>query len=638
MHNARHTHPTTIGGLYDANATTSMHPRLSDLIKVLPLDSTRALDVAATTVLGPPLQHSISTSPSVETEADAPSTFIVTDAISTAFLPDPATAALDDTSSLDGLPTSTFGLTSLFNVGPSGSSTTTTIGPTPSGRASTQSTTLDTSTAIPSQKNMPPVVSVSSSSSSTFSMFSPPTPTSSPELASQQCHEDPVCAARETDEAHRRSVIAGSVVGVVGGCVIIFALVMCWRKKLRRRRAAFGAVDWLSDKPKARTSDDTPQEQDRIPVATTMEPDLGEPGPALTRREPHKMPADTRGRSPRQRPVQQYTKLTSRDRSHSRHSGLSDPFRTPTEPRKNSAISLDGQMIGEAGGIDPTRSQIGLALTRYSTANTEVEPATTCPPSLSKTDANSSEYLDHDNLASNHNRVSSISAISNGTDITHKDDDPHAHVLYIGKARPAKLSSLRRHSLTPRIINIVANTHSRSRRGADGAGSDRSDDEVDTDTAPTSVNATKSTLRARSASPMKSTNAYSGSPVKLTNHFGIVTWGRESEPGRTSSEIQGRTRLPSRAREQTRFSRGRSVKEETAKDLHISYPPTSYPMLGRTMSEVKRTLKERKEKAFTIDELGFPVGVSKGSGLGVHLPGSVTVHRGTTAGRGKVLI
>jgi len=43
--------------------------------------------------------------------------------------------------------------------------------------------------------------------------------------------------------------------------------------------------------------------------------------------------------------------------------------------------------------------------------------------------------------------------------------------------------------------------------------------------------------------------------------------------------------------------RGRNAEVEL--QGHASYPPTSYPQLGRTLSAVKRTLRADQERAFS---------------------------------------
>lgn len=95
-----------------------------------------------------------------------------------------------------------------------------------------------------------------------------------------------------------------------------------------------------------------------------------------------------------------------------------------------------------------------------------------------------------------------------------------AQTFFVGQARTA-----RRHSLTPRIINIVSSSN---------AGND-------------TINSTayhrpehdqnrRLSIRARSASPAKPV-VYSGSPANLNAGFGIDTCDRE--PGQASSGMQG---------------------------------------------------------------------------------------------------
>lgn len=66
--------------------------------------------------------------------------------------------------------------------------------------------------------------------------------------------------------------------------------------------------------------------------------------------------------------------------------------------------------------------------------------------------------------------------------------------------------------------------------------------------------------------------------------------------------------------------RGRNAQVEQQE--HASYPPTSYPQLGRTLSAVKRTIRADQERAFS--GASSTRWAAKGCG---ELPGSVTVDR-----------
>lgn len=446
-------------------------------------------------------------------------------------------------------------------------------------RTSFLRTTLQTSTAkqAPSVVIGPPVSAPSTSAS--IASWSPTSSTDAtttqPERGSPSCSKDPTCAAEADMEAHRRGLIAGSVVAVVAALVLIFGLYMFCRKKLNTPVKRKEDPGWVEVKPPRKpfliektrpmqkiasedTQGDVVQLQDRPPSAGRV---LGEPGPAVVTEKHQQQP--------------EYTVVPSTKRL-SNTSMLSDPFRTPDD------------------SLQLNQSQIGLALSRYSSTIDRPLPTppqqhlTPIPRAINEEDA-----------------LKRASSFTTQTEDTDKENEPRT--LFIGTAQPTKFASARRHSLTPRIVNIIAGSGSRDRVQADGA------DESSGDEGPSK----RSTIRARSSSPMKSSKLYSGSPAKLNHHFGIKTCSQEV--GRTSSELLRHARDGS---DDSMAGRGRPrlrKSDQVVDEGHVSYPPTSFPLLGRTLSESKRKLRDSDgtSSSHMTDAKSVPA-----------LPETVTIDRG----------
>lgn len=239
----------------------------------------------------------------------------------------------------------------------------------------------------------------------------------------------------------------------------------------------------------------------------------------------------------------------------------SDPFRSPVD--------------GDIEPCQPTNSKIGLALSRYSTADTTGTFAVCRPPSPTKP-ATTFDVLRGQPHNVNMVQLNRDSSLSARTDDKHNEDK-----VEICNAR--LVPTARRHSLTPRIINIVASRNSSKDRAS--MGSDESSERG---------RGAQIATRARSASPTKVQLAYTGSPAKLNAHFGIETW--EMQHCRMSPDSLELEHMNSNGSISKRpYERARGPSRER----HINYPPTSYPKLGRTLSAVKRTIRANKDGAFS---------------------------------------
>lgn len=431
------------------------------------------------------------------------------------------------------------------------------IGATVSGTASTQSlsTSRRSSTegaVIKASTTLQTSLTASSSSSS--SQYT------ATWLGTAWCHKHPRCKQEEEKEERHRGVIAGSVIGVIGFGVLVFAVVMLVRRRRRRHhrdKGIEGAAVW-SDKSKTVSQSSTNHTKQESLESAVMNqtrgrsrersPErLGQPGPAIS----------TDGALEaleRKTAAYPHSQGYNHNRSDSKFSNASsDPFRTPI----NEPFSQDR----------PTDSKIGLALSRYSTAEAKQQYS----EQLFPINHTYTVVQDPPPPPTDHKRDSSLSARTAAKDPEEQPEICNARVV----------RTARRHSFTPRIINIVAGQSTSQERTSNNNDRNQS-----------SEPGRRTSTRARSASPAKVLSAYSGSPAKLNAHFGIETWGMEQ--GRTSSERLGIDRAGSGSGASVR---GRNA--EVEREGHTSYPPTSYPRLGRTLSAVKRTIRAGKERAFS---------------------------------------
>lgn len=396
------------------------------------------------------------------------------------------------------------------------------------------------------------------------------------------CNSTSGCVSIEEQHKDHLSSIIGIVVGVVMAVVLICVAYILWRWRRRRTTRQADALEKRSVWHKKLKSDGAistaTNTEFKDQEATNMyeDNDLGEPGPAFNF---YGIEAEDTTKSDIGNPMHHRKRLSE-----------SSWYDRPMSAFRSTTSSDQGRRsIG---------SKIGIALTRYSTAESTAPLSQPIPSAKQHKAQNSQET----NLNS-HQRNSSASIQSDAT--TRKDDD----VYYVGKALTA-----RRHSLTPRVINIVAASNSTDKLGL---GSNKGG----------SISSTlkDDSFRSRSMSPNKLLSGYASFIDELAGRVHTPPQQMASQDNRikrsstTKAEVAGPAKYPIIP------DRGRSVKRHA--DQHISYPPTSYPKLGKTMSEVKRTIREKGDSAFaSSDDLR---GKTREEGRPVaELPSSVTVTRG----------
>ncbi|KAK5951146.1 hypothetical protein OHC33_007899 [Knufia fluminis] len=553
---------------------------------------------SSTTVLAPPIRHESTVQTSIfnlETVTEA----VQTSTIGGNFAGPPVSEPLILPSEATTQSSSISPLQSdLFPSGPDPFATTqpasitTRLAASAAGEATPSSPAMTTSQVSAAEPVAPtPRTTLQTSLTSTSSMASQSTSVNPTEIATPECQHDPACAEEQKGASHNRGTIVGPVLGAIAFLVLVFAAYMLFRRRRRRnkQKKLEAAAIW-SDKStrNSQASTNVAKEEAHKDNRDTQERGrsriksleiLGEPGPTI----PTDGALETLHRKSAPYPPQDQTQ-TRRASTLSRtwSNASSDPFRTP--PNQD----------------QPNKSRIGLALTRYSTADT----TRTRPVSPIKPQKPNTIVLQNHNAAINHNKSNRTSTLSAQTDGTARDTiEAETEQPKICKAR--LVLTARRHSFTPRIINIVAGQNgSRSRSRS------RSRDGLNSNEANTNGQRRISD-RARSASPAGHGYGYAGSPAKLNAHFGIETWGMGA--GRTSSERGRIERAGSGG--STRGRQGeRTTGTEQEQKGGVSYPPSSYPKLGRTLSAVKRTIRADKERAFS------------GTGA-VILPETVTVDR-----------
>lgn len=408
---------------------------------------------------------------------------------------------------------------------------------------------------------------------------------------------------------HHRGVIAGSVIAVLVIVVVGLGIFICYRRRRCSRAGTSPAWKEIEKAENAQTSaicsdrnvkDKGKNHQSRqsCPNHTKSDGQLGEPDPALSTADVY------RSISPPNLHTSKEHRYTISNTSSV--SDASNPFATPTDSSFDSG--------------DPTCSQIGLALSRYSTRpekQTLSEPEcrfessqhnlSQLPSLAHSTPLSNASRVDlrskTDSQIVNHKRASLISADTDGPEIGDE--------VVFEVASLVEQPTARRYSLTPRIINIVANA-SRS----DDSDLSRSNSRLG------SPKVRKSFTRARSASPARVLAKYTGSP---DGHSGIEIWGMHSRltsselsreqvtDAQTKSSYGGET-----ARRSSTKSSAIQARQVNPTD-HTSYPPTSFPHIGRTMSEAKRKIRAQSEQLHDSGNL---------PGGRFQLPNSVTIERG----------
>lgn len=420
--------------------------------------------------------------------------------------------------------------------------------------------------------------------------------TSSPRSTAQQtyagygsltCDNGQGCAAMERSKDSQSGMIAGAVIGAVAGIALILAAFMLWRRK-RKRVAKRPYAESDSVWHKLSRSDGATSTATDVGIAgeqkNSRDRDLGEPGPSFDFGEIS----------------------TTNPKTISSYSVLQNGQKTSQATWSRNSLDRFYPTAGTKNDEHNTRSKIGIALTRYSTTDSAVPLSrpftlTNCPtdPTVPK-----------ENIPQGHKRHSSVSAQSDAT-IRQK-----AEVVYVGKARTA-----RRHSLTPRVINIVAAGGSCDQLDLSRNNSDSSSSAQD--------NLNRDSIRSRSMSPNKMLSGNASFVNGLSDRLNTKS-SDEASPQNDQINRSSTTKTASKDLSECPMipTRGRSMKRRA--DQHISYSN-----LGKTMSEVKRTIREKGDSAFASSDDLWDQARTQGRRSGgpvSELPSTVTVTRG---GRGK---
>lgn len=523
--------------------------------RITPTMLQRPVETDDSTVLANPVQATDSQNRNTATTAiatESVETIVVTSAESQQSLP-PSPLSSSSTGFLAVIPTAT-------SVS-SNEAIQTDISSQTQSQSTTFSTSISSSIAVTDE-------SVQSSTSSVTTESGP----SETVLGTSACERNENCEERTIKSADHKAEIAGAVVGMVAFGLFIFIGRLLFRRyrRMRQERDVAGRAIWPGMKQSSSDTSSWFKHRRGKSTATQMsssvveerDKDHGfrEPGPAVP-----------------SLPSERYLQADHHSqRSDSTVSQALEDFRRPLYAH-----------LGQTNEF--TRSKIGLALSRYSSIDMITTPLISASASRSASPVKTRnsqleapavvaqiKRISRENIKTLHKRSSSISASS------------EAQTFFIGRAKAA-----RRHSLTPRIINIVANSTS-------------NESIIDTATVEGSTKrGSHRSSRARSVSPPK--HDYEGSPAKLKSHFGVEIWGRNS--GRTSSERQG-------------IERSESLKEHAAHNEREN-ESISYPALGRTMSEVKRTIRAHRDRAVSDASSGQIVT----DGFVEQMPESVTISR-----------
>lgn len=255
-----------------------------------------------------------------------------------------------------------------------------------------------------------------------------------------------------------------------------------------------------------------------------------------------------------------------------------------------------------------TGSKIGIALTRYSTVESSLPLSN--PISPMKEHKICDDY--GTDLNPNHHRHSSTSISSDAT------------ARFDPQVTPLQTATIaRRHSLTPRIINIVA---------ASGSSDQVSGGETKhNNESPGCNDINRNSLRSRSMSPSRFLLGYASFTDEISDHRAEPRPHTQKTSQDSNSQSDSSASTKATVVDMTKYpiipNRGRSVKRTA--EAHISSPPTSYPNLGKTMADVKKTIREKGSAAFaSTDDLRVRGRRSGTESSVTELPSSVTVTRG----------
>lgn len=380
--------------------------------------------------------------------------------------------------------------------------------------------------------------------------------------------------------------------GTAAGIILVAMAWFFWRWRRRRiarqsrsgkKRSSWPKL-WKLGRGESTTAEANLKSQQDAHLKVTN--DLGEPGPAF---DFYRTEAKRRSTASDDVPMHKYTGMTA-----------ASWYDRPIDPFSSTASNTTESQI--------TGSKIGIALTRYSTAES------TLP--LSNPTSTTKEHKVYDDsstdLDGNHHRHSSTSISSDAT------------TRFDPQVTPLQTATIaRRHSLTPRIINIVAASGSSDR--VTGGGNKHNNE------SPGCDDNNRNSFRSRSMSPSKLLSGYASFVDEISDHRAK----RRSRAQTTSQDSTNQCDLSASTKatavDMTKYpitpTRGRSMKRTA--EAHISFPPTSYPNLGKTMADVKKTIREKGGAAFaSTDDLRVRGRRSGTESSVTELPSSVTVTRG----------
>lgn len=434
-----------------------------------------------------------------------------------------------------------------------------------------------TSSLMPSIFSTPLPVIPSLSTTIALTAASQSAPAAKPSFSdygTPDCNRDPNCAAVEHKDESHRGMVAGIVIGTVAAAVLVFAAYMLWRQRRKKaskrtdfeQNTVWHKISNSGESESTATAVDFQEKKLDYPMIDISGDDLGQPGPAFvfdeiqslndeSLKEQHLSPA-CKPPGPLSWTYPPCNPFKLPDRISLDNDGCPSPKTIPAFPQYSSAVP------------DMSKSQSASIPEPYS-----------IPPKQTE-----------ERIGQCHRRHSSLSTRSDGT--TRVEEE----FVYFGKARTA-----RRHSLTPRVINIVAGSSSSDKLNRE--------DCWDASTSSPHKDPQRDSMRSRSM-PLTSLrpadgNKSIGSPSNPAGSMieGVFDHDKNSLiPRYTIANSSSATKTGDGDLDTTIFTpeRGRGMKRRDKE--HISYPPSSYPKLGKTMAEVKKTIRLKGDSAFVSTE------------------------------------
>lgn len=345
----------------------------------------------------------------------------------------------------------------------------------------------------------------------------------STEQESSECGSKVDCTFMETSKPNHQAVIAGSVFGLVGIGVLVFAAAVCykWRRRQGKDKLLSNNDVCMDKSSESATSLQFVQMADttRAGCTPTQYRKASVSSEDTNNAIFESSFALTTGRvsQPLFGSSNECAPRTANDDSGLHSNASSIP---PNRTTNHSGLEAVNSTTHQNNCDDAlNQSQCSSVFPGHSTADLETISAAL----ISRTSSfKQRRDLGYTTLPT-HKHASVNSAKSTDfSDNNETEDTPEDETFSIEKARTANIASVRRHSLMPRIVNIVAATQRNTDEENDGTQSQYPHD--NSFECADRHRSSASTRRARSASPVRATARYSGSPTKLNEHFGIDTW------------------------------------------------------------------------------------------------------------------